>query len=93
MLLFNRARMGEPVGLAAAWGARLAEEASPSSWHFTTHSLLPAPTLLHSYLGNLLVRVQDIALLDARRGCTMFRSVKVPILGILENMSYYHCPK
>ncbi|GAB4818241.1 hypothetical protein N2152v2_005287 [Parachlorella kessleri] len=36
---------------------------------------------------------QDIALIDARRGCTMFRTVKVPILGILENMSYYHCPK
>ena len=36
---------------------------------------------------------QDIALLDARRGIAMFRKVEVPILGIIENMSYYVCPK
>lgn len=35
---------------------------------------------------------QDIALIDARRGATMFRNVRVPILGIIENMSYYQCP-
>ncbi|KAL4446844.1 hypothetical protein ABPG77_008088 [Micractinium sp. CCAP 211/92] len=34
---------------------------------------------------------QDIALLDARRGCTMFRQVNVPILGIVENMSWFIC--
>ncbi|KAL4434042.1 hypothetical protein ABPG75_000483 [Micractinium tetrahymenae] len=34
---------------------------------------------------------QDIALLDARRGCTMFRKVNVPILGIVENMSWFIC--
>lgn len=55
------------------------------------HPCSPAAACAHGNL--LLLRVQDIALLDARRGCTMFRSVKVPILGILENMSYYHCPK
>lgn len=36
---------------------------------------------------------QDIALLDARKGLHMFRKVEVPILGIVENMSYYQCPK
>ncbi len=36
---------------------------------------------------------QDIALLDARKGLNMFRKVEVPILGIIENMSYYLCPK
>jgi len=36
---------------------------------------------------------QDIALLDARRGLNMFRKVEVPILGLVENMSYYICPK
>ena len=36
--------------------------------------------------------LQDIALIDARRGATMFRNVRVPILGIIENMSYYQCP-
>ena len=35
---------------------------------------------------------QDIALLDAKRGLAMFRRVEVPILGIVENMSYFICP-
>jgi ATP-binding protein involved in chromosome partitioning len=35
---------------------------------------------------------QDLALIDARRGVAMFRRVDVPILGIVENMSYYCCP-
>ena len=35
---------------------------------------------------------QDLALVDARRGIAMFRRVDVPILGIVENMSYYLCP-
>lgn len=36
---------------------------------------------------------QDIALLDARKGLNMFRKVDVPVLGLIENMSYYVCPK
>jgi len=36
---------------------------------------------------------QDIALIDARKGIEMFQKVAVPILGIIENMSYYRCPK
>jgi ATP-binding protein involved in chromosome partitioning len=35
---------------------------------------------------------QDIALLDARKGLNMFRKVEVPVLGIVENMSYFACP-
>jgi len=35
---------------------------------------------------------QDIALLDARKAVNMFRKVDVPILGIIENMSYFICP-
>ena len=35
---------------------------------------------------------QDIALIDARKGLNMFRKVDVPVLGIIENMSYYVCP-
>ena len=34
---------------------------------------------------------QDIALLDARRGIEMFRQVKVPVLGVVENMSLHQC--
>lgn len=36
---------------------------------------------------------QDIALLDARKGLNMFRKVDVPVLGIVENMSTFVCPK
>jgi ATP-binding protein involved in chromosome partitioning len=35
---------------------------------------------------------QDIALLDARKAINMFRKVDVPILGVIENMSYFLCP-
>jgi ATP-binding protein involved in chromosome partitioning len=35
---------------------------------------------------------QDIALLDARKGLHMFEKVDVPVLGIVENMSYFLCP-
>ncbi len=36
---------------------------------------------------------QDLALIDARKGLNMFRRVDVPVLGIIENMSYFLCPK
>ncbi len=36
---------------------------------------------------------QDIALLDAKKGIEMFRKVKVPILGIVENMAIHRCSK
>ncbi|MBX9618148.1 MAG: Mrp/NBP35 family ATP-binding protein [Hyphomicrobiales bacterium] len=36
---------------------------------------------------------QDMALIDARRGLAMFRRVDVPILGVIENMSFFLCPK
>ncbi len=35
---------------------------------------------------------QDLALIDARRGLAMFQRVDVPVLGIVENMSYFLCP-
>jgi ATP-binding protein involved in chromosome partitioning len=34
---------------------------------------------------------QDVALIDARKGLAMFRKVNVPLLGIVENMSYFIC--
>ncbi|XP_068650840.1 iron-sulfur protein required for NADH dehydrogenase, mitochondrial isoform X2 [Aristolochia californica] len=43
--------------------------------------------------GALIVSTpQDVALLDARRGASMFRKVEVPILGLVENMSCFKCP-
>jgi ATP-binding protein involved in chromosome partitioning len=35
---------------------------------------------------------QDIALIDARRGVRMFEKTRVPVLGLVENMSFYCCP-
>ena len=35
---------------------------------------------------------QDLSLIDARRGIAMFRQVNVPLLGLVENMSYFVCP-
>ncbi len=35
---------------------------------------------------------QDLALIDARRGIAMFQKTNVPILGVVENMSYFVCP-
>jgi ATP-binding protein involved in chromosome partitioning len=36
---------------------------------------------------------QDLALIDARKGLNMFRKVNVPVIGIVENMSYFTCTK
>ena len=36
---------------------------------------------------------QDIALLDARRGAEMFKKVNIPLLGMIQNMSVFVCPK
>ena len=36
---------------------------------------------------------QDVSLIDARKGLNMFREVDVPVLGIVENMSVFHCPE
>ena len=35
---------------------------------------------------------QDVALADARRGVRMFEKTAVPVLGLVENMSFYCCP-
>lgn len=35
---------------------------------------------------------QDLSLIDARRAIQMFNKIKVSILGLIENMSLYHCP-
>ena len=36
---------------------------------------------------------QDLALIDARKGLNMFKKVNVPVIGIIENMSYFVCSK
>ena len=42
--------------------------------------------------GSIIVSTpQDVALIDARKGINMFKKVNVPVLGIVENMSYFIC--
>ncbi len=35
---------------------------------------------------------QDVALIDVHRAVSMFRSLKIPVVGLVENMSWYECP-
>jgi len=43
--------------------------------------------------GIVVTTPQDVALSDARKGIMMFKQVDVNVLGVIENMSYYICPK
>jgi ATP-binding protein involved in chromosome partitioning len=43
--------------------------------------------------GVIVTTPQEVALLDVKRGVTMFREVDVPVLGVVENMSYHVCRK
>lgn len=43
--------------------------------------------------GIIVTTPQEVALLDVKRGITMFREVNVPVLGVIENMSYHLCRK
>ncbi len=43
--------------------------------------------------GIIVTTPQDVALLDVKRSIAMFRQLHVPILGVVENMSYYLCPR
>jgi ATP-binding protein involved in chromosome partitioning len=46
-----------------------------------------------SLAGAIIVTTpQEVALIDARKAATMFQKVNVPVLGIIENMSYFLCP-
>jgi ATP-binding protein involved in chromosome partitioning len=73
-----------------AWGALdvLVVDMPPGTGD--THLSLAQKTKLR---GAVVVSTpQDIALIDARRGVKMFEQVQVPVLGIVENMSYVACP-
>jgi ATP-binding protein involved in chromosome partitioning len=49
--------------------------------------------LIITHIGAIIVSTpQDIALKDAIKGINMFKTVKVPILGMIQNMSLFTCP-
>jgi len=43
--------------------------------------------------GVIVTTPQEVALLDVKRGVAMFNEVHTPVLGVIENMSYYVCRK
>ena len=43
--------------------------------------------------GVIVTTPQDVSLLDSRKSVNMFKQMKVPILGVVENMSFFECPK
>lgn len=47
---------------------------------------------LHISGAVMVTTPQDIALIDVARGADLFRSVDVPVLGVVENMAYFDCP-
>ncbi len=55
---------------------------------------IPISLIQHFYISGAVVvsTPQDIALLDARKAVNMFTRMETPILGIVENMSYFQCP-
>ncbi|MCS6800649.1 MAG: Mrp/NBP35 family ATP-binding protein [Chloroflexota bacterium] len=58
----------------------------------TGDAALTVAQLLPSARAVIVTTPQDVALLDAGRSLAMFRRLNVPVLGIIENMSYFHCP-
>lgn len=89
-------RKGEGEGSPRTpWTARAASAAHMFWSPRDVAGLLPARGIAHRprALSQCppAFHMQDIALLDARRGALMFRQVGVPVLGIVENMSYFVC--
>jgi ATP-binding protein involved in chromosome partitioning len=58
----------------------------------TGDAALTVAQLLPSARAVIVTTPQDVALLDAGRALAMFRRLNVPVLGLIENMSYFHCP-
>ncbi|MCS7003042.1 MAG: Mrp/NBP35 family ATP-binding protein, partial [Dehalococcoidia bacterium] len=58
----------------------------------TGDASLTVAQLIPSARAIIVTTPQDVALLDAGKALAMFRKLNVPVLGIVENMSFFHCP-
>lgn len=57
-------------------------------------NMVAALISFYVYIGAVIVSTpQDVALLDARKGALMFQKVNIPVLGVVQNMSHFICPK
>ena len=43
--------------------------------------------------SEMCIRDRQVALIDVVKGISMFKKVEIPILGVIENMAYFVCPK
>lgn len=99
----------QPEGMPVIWRGPLVMRAVQQflrdvDWHRVEYLVIDLPpgtgdaqlTLTQSapLTGAVIVTTpQDVALLDAHKGLAMFQEVDVPVLGIVENMSMFHCPE
>ena len=84
-------------------GKALQQLLSETAWGALDYLIIDLPpgtgdvqlTLCQKIPVNGIVMVttpQEVALSDVRRAIEMFRKLKVTLLGVIENMSHYHCP-
>ncbi|NWY97790.1 NUBPL protein, partial [Loxia curvirostra] len=97
----NLMRPLKNYGIACMSMGFLIEETAPVVWRglmvmSAVEKLLRQVRLSYVFLLQRAVIVstpQDVALLDAHKGAEMFRKVHVPVLGLVQNMSVFQCPK
>jgi ATP-binding protein involved in chromosome partitioning len=86
----------ERYGLTVMSIGFLIDEETPMIWRGPMVMSAITQMLREVEWGKLDVMVvdmpPDLALIDARRGVAMFKRVNVPVLGVVENMSYFLCP-
>ena len=87
--------LNKPSGLSSQGGRGQVNTLDELLWAFAKPGKA-RPRLIHRLdrdtSGVIVSTPQDLALIDARKGLNMFNKVEVPVLGIVENMSYFIAP-
>src|SRR5436189_6744 len=85
-----RRRRSKASNASSPWQAERAVSENPR-WLQTWRSRCGRRA--RRWAGAIIVTTtQEVALIDARKAATMFQKVNVPVLGLIENMSYFLCP-